>query len=215
MTKTKEKSEHSEQSMKDRVIVAILQDEKSSARDKETAFNRLYSRHERQLHLFFNKKIKDEETAEDLKMITFEKVHANISAYDDSYAFSTWMYKIAINTLIDHSRKANFEKLSIEALGSSAGDDESGTVEFQIESDSLNPEEEMQRSERVNEVQKAIDSLDNVLIRELMEHRFISDLSFDQIAEKMGIENNSTLRVNVLRGKEILKEKLKDINPYI
>ena len=204
----------SEQSMKDRVIVAVLQDEKASARDKETAFNRLYSRHERQLHIFFLKKVKDGETAEDLKMITFEKVYENIAAYDETYAFSTWMYKIAVNSLIDSSRKANFEQLSIEALASSAGDDESGTVEFQIESDALDPEAEMERNERIESVKDAIDSLENDLLRELMEHRFLSDLSFDQIAEKMGIENNSTLRVNVLRGKEILKEKLKGVNPY-
>jgi len=211
MAKVKVKSE---QSMKDRVIVAILQDEKSSSREKEIAFNRLYSRHERQLHIFFLKKVKDSETAEDLKMVTFEKVHENIAAYDETYAFSTWMYKIAVNSLIDHSRKANFEQLSIEALASSAGDDESGTVEFQIESDVLDPEAEMERNERIETVKAAIDSLENDLLRELMENRFLSDLSFEQIAEKMGIENNSTLRVNVLRGKEILKEKLKGINPY-
>jgi len=204
----------SEQSIKDRVIVAILQDEKSSARDKETAFNRLYSRHERQLLVFFLKKVREPETAEDLKMITFEAVYENILKYDDTFAFSTWMYKIAVNKLIDFSRKANFEPLSIEKLSNNSGDD-SGEIEFQIKSDALDPEEVMAREERINRVKGAIEGLEDESLKKMMELRFIDDLSFKQIATELGVVNNSTLRVSILRGKEILKERLLDINPFV
>jgi len=204
----------SEQSIKDRVIVAILQDEKSSARDKETAFNRLYSRHERQLLVFFLKKVREPETAEDLKMITFEAVYENILKYDDTFAFSTWMYKIAVNKLIDFSRKANFEPLSIEKLSNNSGDD-SGEIEFQIKSDALDPEEVMAREERINRVKGAIEGLEDESLKKMMELRFIDDLSFKQIATELGVVNNSTLRVSILRGKEILKERLLYINPFV
>lgn len=210
MAKLQEKSQ---QSIEDRALVEVLQDDKSTARDKEKAFNKLYARHERSLRFFFLKKLQDEETSDDLKMVTFEKAHENIASYDEKFAFSTWLYKIATNTLIDHLRKANFEVLSIEALSGSV-DDEGSNFEFQLESYVLDPEEILARDERIEKVKSAIDSLDNQLIKELMEHRFINDYSFERIAKEMGIENNSTLRVNILRGKEILKEKLRDINPF-
>ena len=121
------------------------------------------------------------------------------------------MYKIALNCLIDFKRKANFEVISIENMTSSAGED-GDILDFQIKSDAINPEQEMIREERIKLVQEAIDSLDNQFIKDLMTERFINDLSFEQIAEKIGIENNSTIRVNILRGKEILKSKLYKIN---
>lgn len=203
----------SKRQVEETALVAILQDDNSSAREKESAFNKLYSNNQRQLLVYFLKNVKDSETAEDLQMVTFEKVHANIKSYDDKYAFSTWLYKIALNCLIDHSRKANFEQLSIDALSGKTSEDNDG-MEFQIKSDILNPQEEMERDERITSVHEAIDSIENQLVRELMEKRFISDLSFEQIAKEMGIENNSTLRVNILRGKEILKKQLASINPY-
>lgn len=214
MGNVKEVKEQSQQAKEDRVLVAILQDENSSSRAKETAFNKLYSNHQRQVLVYFLKKVKGSETAEDLKMVTFEKVHANIKSYDAKFAFSTWMYKIAYNTFVDNSRKAQFEVLSIDSLSGKTSEENDG-MEFQIKSENLNPEETLERNQRIDLVRDAIDTLDNDIIRELMEKRFLDDLSFEQIAKDMGIENNSTLRVNILRGKEILKKKLEaNANPF-
>jgi len=203
--------EKSKNSIKDRVIVAILQDEKSSARDKGIAFNRLYSRHERQLSFFFLKSVKDSDVAEDLKMITFEKAYANIAKYDEKYAFSTWIYNIAKNNLIDHSRKSKLKLLSIDEL---SVDKDSGRLPIQIKSDALNPEEEMTREHRIKQVQLAIASIDDRILKQIINLRFIEELSFKQISEKMRIDNSSTLRVSAKRGKEILKRKLSDVNPF-
>lgn len=196
----------------DKALVATLNDENSTSRQRESAFNQLYANHQRQVMVYFLKNTKDVDDAEDLKMQTFEKVHANLSAYDDSFAFSTWMYKIAQNTLIDFKRKVNFEKLSIESLSSS--DEEGGSLEFQIKSDALDPEEILARDERIDKVKEAIASLDSDFIRDLMTEKFVNQLSYEQIADKLGVENNSTLRVNILRGKEILKHNLDSMNPF-
>lgn len=195
----------------DKSLVAILKDEKSSSRQKESAFNQLYAKHQKAITFYILRNVHSLEDAEDLKIQTFEKVYANIKAYDDKFAFSTWMYKIALNCLRDFKRKENFEVISIENITS--GEDE-GVFLIQIKSDAINPEQEMIREERIKLVQEAIDSLDNQFIKDLMTERFINDLSFEQIAEKIGIENNSTIRVSILRGKEILKSKLSKINPY-
>ena len=197
----------------DKALVAIVKDVTAKGRLRAEAFKQLFENHQRQVYLYFLKNVKDEETAEDLKMIAFEKAYEKIESYDDSYAFSTWLYKIALNCLIDNSRKATFEVLSIESLESFVGD-EGDTSEFQIKSECLNPEEGMMREEKGDMVKDAIMKIDNDFIKELMVERILNDLSFTQISEKLGIPDNSTLRVSVLRGKEILKEKLAILNPY-
>ncbi|BAH41242.1 hypothetical protein BBR47_02650 [Brevibacillus brevis NBRC 100599] len=43
--------------------------------------------------------------AEDIAQETFLRVYANLHSYDDSYKFSTWIYRIATNLCIDRGRK--------------------------------------------------------------------------------------------------------------
>ncbi len=45
------------------------------------------------------------EDAEDIAQETFLRVYANLHAYDESYKFSTWIYRIATNLCIDRGRK--------------------------------------------------------------------------------------------------------------
>ena len=201
--------ETSVQAQKDGEFVAVLQNVNSTDREKQKAFEALYTRHQRQLGIFFLKQISDSDTAEDLKMITFEKVHANIGSYDSGrVVFSTWMYKIALNTLIDNKRKDKFEILSLDSLAGKTSEDNDG-MEFQIVSDSLSPEQEMIREQNIKTVRDAIDSIESDKIRRLMVYRFIDELSFEEIAEREGVEkDSSTLRVNAMRGQKILEEKL-------
>jgi RNA polymerase sigma-70 factor (ECF subfamily) len=208
------KYEKSSSRQEDESLVAILKDEKSPSRQKESAFNQLYAKHQKAIGFYILRNINNSEDAEDLKMLTFEKVHQYIKYYDDKFAFSTWMYKIALNCLIDFKRKANLMVISTENINFNADTYENFLSINQIKSDDFNPEQKIIRDEKVKLVQEAIESLDNQFIKELMTERFINDLTFEQISEKIGIENNSTLRVNILRGKEILKSKLSKINPY-
>ena len=203
--------EVSKRLIEDKALANILKDKNSTSRQKELAFNKLYANNQRQVMLFFLKKLRDSETAEDLKMITFEKAYDKIASYNDNYAFSTWLYKIAYNTFVDNARSQKQEDISINHLEKRSYD---GAVEFQIKSKTLDPSQELERKSRISAVRKAIDMIEDDFIRELIEKRFIEELSFKQIAKEMGIENNSTLRVVVRRGKEILKNELRIANPF-
>lgn len=199
----------STQAQKDLNIVAVLRNELASNRDKQKAFNELYAEHQRQIGFFFLKNVKDVDSAEDLKMITFEKLHEKIDSYDsNSGAFSTWMYTIARNVLIDHKRKDKFEVLSIDSLATKVSENHDG-MEFQIEGYGLTPEQEMIRDQNIASVRKAIESIASSRIRRIMTYRFIDELSFKEIAQLEGVsENCSTLRVNSNRGQKILMELL-------
>jgi len=193
----------------DKALIAVLQDDNSNSRQREVAFNKLYSNNHRQLYFFLLQKTRSEEKAEDFKMVAFEKAHASIKSYDNKYAFSTWLHKIALNTFIDDSRKVNLEVFSIEALSARAGDNNDG-MEFQIESDGLNPEQTIFETEVIKAVRNAVSLIKNDFTKEVIELRFIKGLSFDEIAKEMDVENNSTLRVNINRGIEDLKRILRN-----
>lgn len=202
----------SEQAINDSKLIGIIKGDNSTNREKQKAFNELFSTHERQLRFFFMKalagNVNNIEDAADLSMMTFEKVHKNLDSFDETKGvFSTWMYKIAQNTFIDHTRKDKFEVLSIDRLSSKTSEDNDG-MDFQIPSGGNTPEQEMIQGQDIDAIHNAIDSIDNDFIKDLMKCRYLDDLSFEETAERLNVQNNSTLRVNVHRGVNLVKEKL-------
>jgi RNA polymerase sigma-70 factor (ECF subfamily) len=59
---------------------------------------------------FYYRTAHNSHLAEDLTSDTFTKAYEKFHTYDDSYAMSTWLYRIARNTLIDYARKEGDRK---------------------------------------------------------------------------------------------------------
>lgn len=204
--KTQEKSAQAQESLK---LVLVLQDENSTSRERERAFNRLYATHDRQVLNFLAKRLRCQETAEDLRSIAFQKAYENIHKFDATEgAFSTWIYSIAKNALVDHVRKQKFEVISIDAMSEKSL--ENGYSEpYQIPSNFENPEQKIISEEGEEKVLNAIGSLKGRVLQELATKRFVEGLPFKTIAKEMGMEDNSTLRIQILRAKDVLQTKLK------
>lgn len=65
-----------------------------------------YNKHRDKIFSYFYYNLRsDRELAEDLTSDTFLKWFEKIDTYDDNYSFSTWIFTIARNKLIDHYRK--------------------------------------------------------------------------------------------------------------
>lgn len=204
----------SEQAVLDKACVTILQNDNSTSRQKERAFNELYTRHNQQVKFYLLNRLKKVDIAENLLIITFQKIHENIASYNNNYAFSTWLYKIANNTFIDYTRKVNIEAISLDALNKKTSKD-NDVMYFQIKSNDENPEEIVVKSELVLEIQNAINSLESENIKDLMICRYIKELSYKEIAEELGLVNNSTMRTSIRRGKNALKKKLAHLKEFI
>ena len=68
-------------------------------------FGRLYDVYIKKIYDFVYYKTFHKETAEDLTSQTFTKALENINRYDQALgSFSSWLYRIARNTIIDHYR---------------------------------------------------------------------------------------------------------------
>ena len=80
--------------------------------DAFTALVRLY---EAQVQAICLKMDHNTETARDLAQETFVKAFSALASFDRSFTFSTWLYKIARNTCIDHFRRQKLETYSLDA----------------------------------------------------------------------------------------------------
>ena len=59
------------------------------------------------LYFTLLKMMKNPYDAEDLTIEAFGKAFKNLEKYTTDYAFSTWLFKIAINNCIDYMRRKN------------------------------------------------------------------------------------------------------------
>ncbi len=68
------------------------------------AFERLYLKHKGGLYRYFVRQLSDMALAEDLYQETWSRVIKAAQSYQPSAKFTTWLYRIAHNLLIDHVR---------------------------------------------------------------------------------------------------------------
>ena len=69
------------------------------------AFRQLVERHQRPVYGLLLRMVRAPALAEDLAQETMIKAYRAIATFDRSRKFSSWLFKIAHNTAIDHLRK--------------------------------------------------------------------------------------------------------------
>ena len=74
----------------------------------EAAFEELYEYFFPRVYNFVYARLKNVSDADDVTSITFMKMNENLERYDPTKAaFSTWLFRIALNSIIDHTRRRN------------------------------------------------------------------------------------------------------------
>lgn len=86
------------------------------ARGDAEAFARLYRRHELRTWRYLERNVGDRATAEELMQELWFAVARDAGRYRPSARFSTWLFTIARNRMIDAAR-ARRPQVSLEALG--------------------------------------------------------------------------------------------------
>ena len=70
----------------------------------EAAFAALVRRHQAGVRRCAARILSDDEEARDIAQLAFVRAWENLSKYDAAWAFSTWVYRIALNTLFSYRR---------------------------------------------------------------------------------------------------------------
>jgi len=80
----------------------------------ERAYADLLARYERPVFTLVLRMVRDRSTAEDLAQDAFLKAFDKLATYDPARKFSSWLFKIAHNTAIDHLRRREVETVSLD-----------------------------------------------------------------------------------------------------
>ena len=146
------------------------------------AFSSLYDLYVDRIYKFVYYRTHHKETAEDIVSVVFTKAFGKLASFDRNAKFSTWLFRIARNTVIDHYRTAK-----------STGDiDEAFNV-----NDGTNISREYELKEKIEQVKKYLESLPEDL-RDLVIMRLWDGLSYQEIAEITG-KKEANLRVSFSR----------------
>jgi RNA polymerase sigma-70 factor (ECF subfamily) len=153
---------------------------KAAQRGDMRAFEELVARHRDKVYARAFSMIRNEEDAIDLSQEAWVKAWQRLKQFQGDSSFLTWMTRIVINLCLDRLRKMKRERAeSIENL-----EEESGGVERQMPTVTVNPTEGLERSELRQRIDKAMSQLSYEHRTVLILHQF-EDLEYKEIAKRM------------------------------
>jgi RNA polymerase sigma-70 factor, ECF subfamily len=144
----------------------------------------------------------NEDDAKDVVQDSFVKIWKNIKLYNPKVKFTTWMYRIVINTAIDHQRSTmkrndvsitdfheNFEQLTED-----------------------NPEKQLDNKETGQFIRLATDTLSEKQ-KLIFVMRDLQGLSSAEVCEILNL-SFTTIKSNLYHARKAVKDKLQSIFSY-
>lgn len=193
-----EETEHSDKAKYDLELVG------RAMRGDQKAYAELMQRYRNSIYFMLLKMVNNKTDAEDLTMEAFSKAFKNIDQYMPTFAFSTWLFKIASNNGIDFLRKKRGLMVSID-------DDEKDKEDskpMNVCDTGLDPAEAMIRDQMAVLVRTVVQKL-KPRYRTLVEMRYFQELSYEEIAEQLELPLG-TVKAQLFRARELLYNILKN-----
>jgi len=170
------------------------------------AYAELMNRYRDAIYYMILKMISNKSDAEDLTIEAFGKAFRNIDQYSPSFAFSTWLFKIASNHCIDFLRRKKTKQISIyNSQGQSEHNPGEGINEetsMSIQSDNPDPEESLIIHQKKVVLRELVDTL-KPRYRQLVELRYFQEFSYEEIADELDIPIG-TVKAQLFRARELL-----------
>ena len=165
----------------------------------EAAFEELYEYFFPRVYNFIFARLKNSADTDDVTSITFMKMNENLDRYDPTKAaFSTWLFRIASNAIIDSTRRSsNTQETEWEEFFDPAAPE------------SQEPERQMIRKETNRELLAALDKLSE-RERRIIELRYWGEQDTRTVAEILSM-SESNVRVTLHRALGKLKNILGEL----
>ncbi len=164
-----------------------------------SAYSELMKLYRDPLYFMLYEKVSDQELAKDLTIEALGKAFKKLHLYTPDYTFSTWLFTVARNHCIDYLRKHKLPTISIDKM---MLDDNGKRTNFDLISNDLNPEQKMEKTQRIAILRQIVDQL-KPKYRDLVKLRYFKELSYDEIAETLDIPIG-TVKAQLHRSREQL-----------
>jgi RNA polymerase sigma-70 factor (ECF subfamily) len=160
----------------------------------ERAFTALYKKYSEWILYYISLSVQDKEDCKDLRQITFTRAFLNITKYNFTSSFSTWLTAIAQNIIIDYVRK----KSCMSRIPQSfiTGMDEC----FDIRDERFRPDHMMIKKERDDFIKAKAKKFKHVWMH------YFEGMTLKEIGEHTGTP--LTIKVKMFRERRKLEEEL-------
>lgn len=192
-----------------------LEDDELLARFNDgdaAAFEVLLERYRRPVYNFILRSVRQRDRAEELLQDVFLRVVQRSGDFKGQSKLSTWLYTIARNLCIDHSRKMQFRRHKSLDAPTRGRDEEGPSLMDRVEGKQLGADREAISNELRERIAHAIDELPEEQ-REVFLMRQVSHLPFKEIADIVGVPEN-TVKSRMRYALERLQEALAEFEDY-
>ncbi|NOY50070.1 MAG: sigma-70 family RNA polymerase sigma factor [Chlorobi bacterium] len=169
----------------------------------QTAYAELLNLYRDSLYFSMLRMTNNPNDAEDLTIEAFGKAFKNLHQYTPEYAFSTWLFKIAINNGIDFIRK---KKIQNELLPKREKNKEDN-IANKVAGKEPNPEEVIINKQKIKMMREVIHRL-KPHYKKLIELRYFDELSYEEIVQELDLPIG-TVKVQLFRARTFLYNILK------
>lgn len=173
----------------------------------QDAYHEIVRRYERPVFSLVVRMVKDAALAEELSQEVFLKAFRSLDGYDPGRKFSSWLFKIAHNTTIDHLRRKRLDTVSLE--GSRDGEDSHGLEQTLADEAARTPQQEAERSDLSGALEAAVERL-RPEYREVVLLRFQEGEAYQDIAEITGLPLG-TVKTYIFRARKELAAHLTEM----
>lgn len=176
----------------------------------QSAYAQLMERYRDSIYFMMHKMVKNVDDAEDLTIEAFGKAFNRLDQYSPSFAFSTWLFKIASNNCIDFIRK---KRVSVTSMDTGYTSDDGETIYIDAHSDTLDPEESIMHQQKIKHMRLLVSKL-KPRYRELIEKRYFEELSYEEIAEELNLPLG-TVKAQLFRARDFLANMMENTKDAI
>jgi RNA polymerase sigma-70 factor (ECF subfamily) len=149
--------------------------------------------------------VHNKQESEDLTQEAFIKAYNSINSFNEDYAFSTWLFKIATNNCIDFFRKRKLKTYSMDQTIKYKDDE----IQQEYADEDPTADNIMLADEKSKMIHNAIlDLPEKYKTAIILRHQ--DEKSYEEIAQILDLPLG-TVKARIFRAREMLKKSLKDI----
>jgi len=177
---------------------------KAALRGDQGAYQKLMRKYHDAIYMLIYRMVREKAEVEDLTQEAFIKAFASLGNFNNEYAFSTWLYKIATNNCIDYIRRKKLQPFSLDKPLDSDQDQYS----FEVPDTSFEADKPIIERQRAKFLEEAIDALPEKYRRVII-LRHKEERDYREIAKMLHLPLG-TVKAHLFRARELLKKYLRN-----
>ncbi|MGA9364656.1 MAG: sigma-70 family RNA polymerase sigma factor [Bacteroidota bacterium] len=177
---------------------------KDALRGDQAAYQKLMRKYHDAIYMLIYRMVREKAEVEDLTQEAFIKAFASLGNFNNEYAFSTWLYKIATNNCIDYIRRKKLQPFSLDK----PVDSDQDQYTFEVPDTSFEADKPIIERQRAKFLEEAIDALPEKYRRVII-LRHKEERDYREIAKMLHLPLG-TVKAHLFRARELLKKYLRN-----